>query len=160
MTTSGQPQPPTTVLDMVQALWDTALGQAQQAAQQQWESAQAELAQQRSQLTADRAELERERQTLAHGDWPGKVSVDDLQALAVRIVGERHARRAFSEQAIALGRELHPAATADRAWIQFTERLLAASIGAASARLVLTSVLRGSGMHLDEVMALLDEAGQ
>ena len=101
-----------------------------------------------------------ERQTLAHGDWPGKVSVDDLQALAVRIVGERHARRAFSEQAIALGRELHPAATADRAWIQFTERLLAASIGAASARLVLTSVLRGSGMHLDEVMALLDEAGQ
>ncbi|AKC86878.1 hybrid sensor histidine kinase/response regulator [Pseudoxanthomonas suwonensis] len=101
-----------------------------------------------------------ERQTLAAGDWRGNVSVGDLQALAVRIVGERHARRAFSEQAIALGRELHPAAAADRAWIQFTERLLAASIGAASARLVLTSVLRGSGMHLNEVMALLDEAGQ
>lgn len=65
MTTPGQPQPPATVLDMAQALWDTALGQARQAAQLQWESAQAELAQQRSQLTADRAELERERQTLA-----------------------------------------------------------------------------------------------
>lgn len=65
MTTPGQPQPPATVLDMAQALWDAALGQAQQAAQQQWESAQAELAHQRSQLTADRAELERERQTLA-----------------------------------------------------------------------------------------------
>lgn len=101
-----------------------------------------------------------ERQTLAQGEWPGNVSVADLQALAIRIVGERHARRAFSEQAIALGRELHPSAIADRAWIQFTERLLAASIGAASARLVLTSVLRGSGMHLNEVMALLDEAGQ
>ena len=101
-----------------------------------------------------------ERQTLSHGDWPGNVGVGDLQALAVRIVGERHARRAFSEQAIALGRELQPAAAADRVWIQFTERLLAASIGAASARLVLTSVLRGSGMHLSEVMALLDEAGQ
>ena len=101
-----------------------------------------------------------ERQALSHGDWPGSVSVGDLQALAVRIVGERHARRAFSEQAISLGRELHPATAADRAWIQFTERLLAASIGAASARLVLTSVLRGSGMHLNEVMALLDEAGQ
>ncbi len=100
-----------------------------------------------------------ERQTLSHGDWPGNVSVGDLQALAVRIVGERHARRAFSEQAITPGRELHPTAAADRAWIQFTERLLAASIGAASARLVLTSVLRGSGMHLSEVMALLDEAG-
>lgn len=65
MTTPGQPQPPATVLDMAQSLWDAALGQAQKATQQQWESAQAELAQQRSELTADRAELERERQTLA-----------------------------------------------------------------------------------------------
>jgi len=101
-----------------------------------------------------------ERQTLVQGGWPGNVSVGDLQALAVRIVGERHARRAFSEQAIALERELQPTVSADRMWVQFTERLLAASIGAASARLVLTSVLRGSGMHLSEVMALLDEAGQ
>lgn len=65
MTTSGQPQPPASVLDLAQSLWDAALDQAKQAAQQQWESAQAELTQQRSQLTADRAELERERQTLA-----------------------------------------------------------------------------------------------
>ncbi|KAF1685674.1 hybrid sensor histidine kinase/response regulator [Pseudoxanthomonas broegbernensis] len=101
-----------------------------------------------------------ERQTLAQGEWTGNVSIGDLQALAVRIVGERHARRAFSEQAVALGRDLHAAAAADRAWIQFTERLLAASIGAASARLVLTSALRGSGMELGEVVALLDEAGQ
>jgi len=101
-----------------------------------------------------------ERQTLAPVEWPGTVSIGDLQALAIRIVGERHARRAFADQAVTLGRELQPTAAADRAWIQFTERLLAASIGAASARLVLTSVLRGSGMHLSEVMALLDEAGQ
>ena len=42
--------------------------------------------------------------------------------------------------------------------MQFTERLLAGAIGAASARLVLTSVLRGSGMELGEVVAVLDEA--
>ncbi len=101
-----------------------------------------------------------ERQTLSRSEWSGNVSVGDLLALAKRIVGERHAHRAFVEQAAELGGELQPASAADRAWIQFTERLLAASIGAASARLVLTSVLRGSGMHLDEVMALLDEAGQ
>ncbi|RZA30980.1 MAG: response regulator, partial [Lysobacteraceae bacterium] len=63
-------------------------------------------------------------------------------------------------QAATLDRELQPAAIADRAWVQFTERLLAAAIGAASARLVLTSVLRGSGMELGEVVAVLDEAGQ
>lgn len=101
-----------------------------------------------------------ERQTLSRSEWSGNVSVGDLLSLAKRIVGERHARRAFAEQAHDLGGELQPTSAADRAWIQFTERLLAASIGAASARLVLTSVLRGSGMHLDEVMALLDEAGQ
>lgn len=101
-----------------------------------------------------------QRPTLVSGEWPGNVRIADLQALAERIVGERHARRAFAEQAQQLRKELQPAATADRAWVQFTERLLASAIGAASARLVLTSVLRGSGMELGEVVAVLDEAGQ
>ncbi|MDG4496091.1 PAS domain S-box protein, partial [Xanthomonas vesicatoria] len=83
-----------------------------------------------------------------------------LLALASRVVGERHARRSFFEQAQSLGRELQSSAPADRPWVQFTERLLAASIGAASARLLLTSLLRGSGMDLGEVVAVLDEAGQ
>lgn len=73
---------------------------------------------------------------------------------------KRHAHRAFVDQALLLERELQPTVVADRAWVQFTERLLAASIGAASARLVLTSLLRGSGMELGEVVAVLDEAGQ
>jgi PAS domain S-box-containing protein len=94
------------------------------------------------------------------GEWPGHVRVNDLLVLAERVVGERHAHRAFTEQANLLGRELQANVVADRAWVQFTERLLAASIGAASARLVLTSLLRGSGMDLGEVMAVLDEAGQ
>jgi PAS domain-containing protein len=100
------------------------------------------------------------RPALAASAWPGKVSLGELRALAERIVGERHARRAFAEQALAQGKRELPLATADRAWVQFTERLLAASIGAASARLVLTSVLRGSGMDVGEVVAVLDEAGQ
>ncbi|GGD49690.1 hybrid sensor histidine kinase/response regulator [Pseudoxanthomonas indica] len=101
-----------------------------------------------------------QRPALAAGEWPGSVRVGDLQTLAERVVGERHARRAFAEQAQSLGREVQPQVTADRAWVQFTERLLAAAIGAASARIVLTSVLRGSGMELGEVVAVLDQAGQ
>jgi PAS domain S-box-containing protein len=88
------------------------------------------------------------------------VHVGDLLALASRVVGDRHARRSFFEQAQSMDRELQASAPADRAWVQFTERLLAASIGAASARLLLTSLLRGSGMDLGEVVAVLDEAGQ
>lgn len=92
------------------------------------------------------------------GGWQGSLSTEDMLALATRIMGERAARRAFAEYAAAQGRELSPSAPADRALIQFTERLLAGAIGAASARLTLTTALRGSGMELGEVMSLLDEA--
>jgi PAS domain S-box-containing protein len=88
------------------------------------------------------------------------VQVGDLLALAGRIVGERTARRAFAERAQSGGFALQPNAAADRGWVQFTERLLAAAIGASSARLVLTSALKGSGMDVAEVVAVLDEAGQ
>ena len=101
-----------------------------------------------------------EQRNLAGDDWRGSVRVGELRSLAERIVGERTAQRAFAEQARSLGRELAPAAQADRQWIQFTERLLAAALGAASARRVLTSALRGSGMEVAEVVAVLDEAGQ
>lgn len=84
----------------------------------------------------------------------------DLLALAGRVLGDSHARRAFEEQAQRLESPVGLGGQADRGWVQFTERLLAASIGATSARLLLTSLLRGSGMRVDEVMAVLDEAGQ
>ena len=101
-----------------------------------------------------------QRSPLGPGGWAGSVRGSELLALAERVVGERHARRAFAEFADATGRPWQPAQLADRALVQFTERLLASAIGAASARLTLTSALRGSGMELGEVMALLDEANQ
>jgi len=102
-----------------------------------------------------------QRSPLAPGGWAGSVRSGDLLALAERIVGERHARRAFAEYAeSSMRRTWQPQQPADRALVQFTERLLASAIGAASARLTLTSALRGSGMELGEVVALLDEASQ
>jgi PAS domain S-box-containing protein len=101
-----------------------------------------------------------QRQPLGPGGWAVGVRGGDLLALAERILGERHAQRAFDEHAQQLGRAWSPDEPADRALVQFTERLLASAIGAASARLTLTSALRGSGMELGEVVALLDEASQ
>ena len=100
------------------------------------------------------------RPTLANDGWRGGLSVVDLQALASRIIGEQAAHQAFAQHFQSQSREPSAHAPADRALLQFTERLLAASIGAASARLTLTTTLRGSGMELGEVVALLDEAGQ
>lgn len=100
------------------------------------------------------------RQTLAARHAYGDLSVHDLQALAERIVGQKMARRAFETQARQMQQVLEPGLRADSAWVHFTELLLAAAVGAASARLVLTSALRGSGMEIATIMAVLDEAGQ
>lgn len=101
-----------------------------------------------------------QRSPLGPGGWAGSVRAGELLALAERIVGERHARRAFEEYAQSRGRPWNPNLLADRGLAQFTERLLASAIGAASARLTLTTALRGSGMELGEVVSLLDEASQ
>ncbi|GAB2629264.1 hybrid sensor histidine kinase/response regulator [Novilysobacter erysipheiresistens] len=100
------------------------------------------------------------RPPLGPGGWAGNVRGGELLALAERIVGERHARRAFEDYARQQGHAWQPDQPADRALAQFTERLLSAAIGSASARLTLTTALRGSGMELGEVVALLDEANQ
>ncbi len=101
-----------------------------------------------------------QRSPLGPGGWAGSVRSGDLLALAERILGDRHARRAFDEYAQNHGRSWQAEHLADRALMQFTERLLASAIGAASARLTLTTALRGSGMELGEVVSLLDEASQ
>jgi len=101
-----------------------------------------------------------ERRTFASEEWSGNVDIGDLLTLTGRIVGERTARAAFDEHAQAQGKPLVHNTPADRTWLQFTERQLAAAVGASSARLLMTSALKGSGMEVDEVVAMLDEAGQ
>ncbi|MEO7050794.1 MAG: NahK/ErcS family hybrid sensor histidine kinase/response regulator [Rhodanobacter sp.] len=94
------------------------------------------------------------------GDWRGRVAVADLRTIAERFVGERSSARAFEEYGEGRGKPLQPGEVADRTLIQYTERLLAASVGAANARRILIGALSGSGLNLAESMALLDEASQ
>ncbi len=96
----------------------------------------------------------------AVGEWRGRIPVADLRALAGRILGEQTANQAFGEYAESGPMPTQPGAIADRAQLQFTERLLAGAIGAASARRMLTSALRGTGMDLSEAAMLLDETSQ
>lgn len=93
-------------------------------------------------------------------EWRGRVRVADLAAIAERIVGEKHATRAFQEYSESTGKPVAGDASADRALVQHTERILAGAIGAASARRMLTSALRGTGLDLSEAAMLLDETSQ
>ncbi|MEO9080006.1 MAG: PAS domain-containing hybrid sensor histidine kinase/response regulator [Rhodanobacter sp.] len=94
------------------------------------------------------------------GDWRGRVVVADLRTIASRIVGERSSARSFDDYASKRGRPLLGGEVADRALIQYTERLLASAVGAANARRLLMGVLSGSGLDIAESMALMDEASQ
>jgi signal transduction histidine kinase len=49
---------------------------------------------------------------------------------------------------------------ADGELVQFAERLLAGAIGAASARAMVASVIKGEGVTFDEIMQILDETSQ
>ena len=95
--------------------------------------------------------------TASAGEWRGRIPVADLRTLAGRILGEASADRAFTEYAAS---NTSTRTIADRAMLQFTERLLAGAIGAASARRMLTSALRGTGLDLSEAAMLLDETSQ
>jgi Na+/proline symporter/CheY-like chemotaxis protein len=89
-----------------------------------------------------------------------RASVADLADLAARIVGGAAVQRALDDYAAQTGRPVAREALAERGLVQRVERLLAGAIGAASARMMLVGALRGTGMEIDEVAVLLDEASQ
>lgn len=90
----------------------------------------------------------------------GDVTIHDLHVLASRFIGEKAVEQAFQDYARQQATPLDTGQRADADWLRFTELLLAAAVGAASARLVMTSALQGSGMAISTVVAVLDEASQ
>lgn len=92
-------------------------------------------------------------------EW-GRLPLSELQDLAARIVGEGPARQSFLTFARSRHETLDLRRNASAPWWQFTERLLAGAIGAPSARAMITTALRGSGMEIGQVMSLLDQTSQ
>ncbi|MCC7281126.1 MAG: histidine kinase [Acetobacteraceae bacterium] len=93
-------------------------------------------------------------------DWSGRASIGELWALLVRFMGEARADAAILRFAAIAGRRLDHHTQADSAAVSFVERELAGAIGAASARIMVASVLREEMHDIDEVTRLLDEASQ
>jgi signal transduction histidine kinase/Na+/proline symporter/CheY-like chemotaxis protein len=88
----------------------------------------------------------------------GLITLEELETTIGRFLGMNKTRRALSTH---LGlTELQPGALATPATIQFGERLLAGSIGSASARTVLSTALHHRGLGAEAVMELLDRTSQ
>jgi Na+/proline symporter/signal transduction histidine kinase len=94
------------------------------------------------------------------GFWRGSATVPDLLALVVRIIGREPAERAFADYARRRGLDLGKLREADPDLVNFTERLLAGAIGAASARVMVATVAKGEVVSIEEVMTILEETSQ
>jgi Na+/proline symporter/nitrogen-specific signal transduction histidine kinase len=86
-------------------------------------------------------------------------AIDDLYILAQRILGTDQAQRLFQDFARRQGsRDDLP--QPDTEFIAHLERQLAGGIGAASARVMVSQVITGETISLDELMRLVDETQQ
>ncbi|MBU2583662.1 MAG: hybrid sensor histidine kinase/response regulator [Alphaproteobacteria bacterium] len=92
--------------------------------------------------------------------WRSSITVADMQATVARYLGRERAERSFVEYSTSRGAVLRPDAEADLQLVRFAEHLLASSIGAASARLVLSLLLRRENMTGKNAMQLLDDASE
>jgi Na+/proline symporter/nitrogen-specific signal transduction histidine kinase len=92
--------------------------------------------------------------------WRGSASLTQLQELVGRFLGPAAADEAFTAYArrrgIAADKPLPP----DAETVHFVEMLLAGAIGAASARVMVATVVQEEPLGIAEVLDILDEASQ
>lgn len=86
------------------------------------------------------------------------VTVAELQATVARYLGEERAQRSFEGFARMRGLSLSKMVTADIHLLRYAEHLLASAIGAASARLALSLVLKRRNVSTKDALKLLDDA--
>jgi len=92
--------------------------------------------------------------------WRTSVTAGDLQHTVARYLGAERAERSFAEYAHSRNAPIAPDAEADIQLLRFTEHLLASAIGAASARLVLSLLLRRGEAGSQSALRLLDDASE
>ncbi|MCB1756407.1 MAG: hybrid sensor histidine kinase/response regulator [Gammaproteobacteria bacterium] len=93
--------------------------------------------------------------------WWSSVAVGELRLLAEKFIGEASTRKAFAEYAARTSDDLNATEKADAELIGFTERLLAGAIGASSARLIISSILKKKkDLPIEDVFSIVDEASQ
>jgi len=89
--------------------------------------------------------------------WKGEAYVADIKNVLIRFLGDKHATRAlkifFTKYKLPLDTQL-----ADARLINFSEKLLTGSIGSASAKILIASVVKEEEISLVEVLRILEES--
>jgi Na+/proline symporter len=92
-----------------------------------------------------------EGENLHSAEWH-RLPLSELHALVARILGHDATQQAFEQFARGRMQHLDLRRPASRGWVQFSERLHAGAMGTSSARALLTTVLRGSGLEIGQVV--------
>lgn len=103
------------------------------------------------------------RQSSAHREsrlWEGSATVRELRDLVGRFIGPLKAQEAMDRFTSNTGKKLDDTAQADGGLVEFTERQLAGAIGAASAHVMIGSIVKGEELSIEGVMKILDETSQ
>lgn len=92
--------------------------------------------------------------------WQGTTRLVDLKNLVGRMIGPERTERAFQAYARQHSIELDEETRADASMVEFAERELAGAIGAASARVMISSIVEGEAISIDGLMRIMDETSQ
>jgi Na+/proline symporter/signal transduction histidine kinase/CheY-like chemotaxis protein len=107
---------------------------------------------------ANRSELKTTRR------WRTSLTMDDLERTVARYLGPERTARSFAAYAARRrslpGFTADPKSEADAPAIRFTEHLLTSAVGAASARLVMSLLLKRGNVSQGSALRLLDDANE
>ena len=85
------------------------------------------------------------------------ISPDGLSVLASRFLDAEAVAYSFEKFGQDSGAKIKGAGSADWQLVQHTEKLLARAIGASSARVIMSSVLAGVDVELDDILTIFDQ---
>jgi Na+/proline symporter/signal transduction histidine kinase len=92
--------------------------------------------------------------------WQGKTLVRDLRDLMARMIGTERAGQVIAAYARQHAIDLRDDTLADESLVAFVERELARTVGAASARVMVSSIIEGEALSIEGLMKVLDETSQ
>jgi signal transduction histidine kinase len=92
--------------------------------------------------------------------WRGSASVESLRSLLGRFLEPHRTEAVFAEYAHQRGLNWATNPEADAELVDFAEKQLAGAIGTASARVMVSSVVKEEPLSVEEVMDILDETSQ
>ena len=92
--------------------------------------------------------------------WRGKAMITELKDLLSRFIGPQQAERAFATYSHTHQIDFSKDIQADAGLVEFAERILSGAIGAASARVMISSVVEGEEISPEGIMKIIDETSQ